>query len=203
METDRRFGGYDLVMIVLDPNETSLAILKRYNRFNIVGTSGSGKSTFGRNLAKRLELPYIEMDRLFWKPNWTESSDDEFFAKLRTTTREEGWILDGNYSRTTSIKWSRTEVVIWIDMPFATTTYQVTKRALQRSLSRAELWPGTGNRESLKKAFFSRDSIIWWSVSHYFPVKRKYEAVMNSTEYPNLAFLRLSSPKQIARLVGG
>ncbi len=37
---------------------------------NVVGTSGSGKSTLARRLAHRLELPWIELDRLYWRPNW-------------------------------------------------------------------------------------------------------------------------------------
>lgn len=39
-------------------------------RINVVGTSGSGKSTFGRQLSQQICAPYIEMDALFWQPNW-------------------------------------------------------------------------------------------------------------------------------------
>ncbi|MCQ8519264.1 (d)CMP kinase [Klebsiella pneumoniae] len=37
---------------------------------NVVGTSGSGKSTLARRLAHRLELPWIELDRLYWRTGW-------------------------------------------------------------------------------------------------------------------------------------
>ena len=33
-------------------------------RVNVKGTSGSGKSTFGAELARRLDVPYIELDAL-------------------------------------------------------------------------------------------------------------------------------------------
>jgi adenylate kinase family enzyme len=51
-------------------------------KVNVIGTSGSGKSTFLKALACALNIPYVEMDRLHWKPNWTESSDDEFSSHL-------------------------------------------------------------------------------------------------------------------------
>ena len=41
-------------------------------KINVVGTSGSGKSTLARQLAERLDVPYIEMDRLYWRPEWRE-----------------------------------------------------------------------------------------------------------------------------------
>ena len=38
-------------------------------KVNVVGTAGCGKSTFGKMLAEKVGVPYIEMDELFWKPN--------------------------------------------------------------------------------------------------------------------------------------
>ena len=50
-------------------------------RINVIGTSGSGKSTFAKELAKQLEINYIEMDALNWLPNWQEADPDKFFRK--------------------------------------------------------------------------------------------------------------------------
>ncbi len=49
-------------------------------KINVVGTSGVGKSTLARRLAQILSLPYIEMDRLYWRPDWQGTPDDELFA---------------------------------------------------------------------------------------------------------------------------
>ena len=35
------------------------------SRINVVGTSGSGKSTFSKKLASKLNCPYIELDQIF------------------------------------------------------------------------------------------------------------------------------------------
>ena len=50
-------------------------------RINVIGTSGSGKSTFSKRIANKLNIPYIELDALFWNANWIESTDEEFFPK--------------------------------------------------------------------------------------------------------------------------
>jgi shikimate kinase len=34
-------------------------------RINVIGTSGSGKTTFGKKLAKTLSIPFLEMDAIF------------------------------------------------------------------------------------------------------------------------------------------
>ena len=36
----------------------------------LIGTSGSGKTTFGNNLSKILKIPCTDLDDLFWLPNW-------------------------------------------------------------------------------------------------------------------------------------
>tara|TARA_B100000029_G_scaffold512514_1_gene609361 strand:+ start:9644 stop:9868 length:225 start_codon:yes stop_codon:yes gene_type:complete len=73
-------------------------------RINVLGTSGSGKSTFSKNLAEQLNIPYVQLDELFWKPNWTESSDEEFFPKIEDALSPDEWVLDGNYIRSTPVK---------------------------------------------------------------------------------------------------
>ena len=44
----------------------------------MVGTSGSGKTTVGRALAARLDIPFIELDSIFHQPGWTELPEEEF-----------------------------------------------------------------------------------------------------------------------------
>jgi adenylate kinase family enzyme len=73
-------------------------------RSNIVGSSGSGKSTVGKLIAKKFGFPYIELDKTQQKPSWTESIKGELSAKLERPLKDEIWVLDGNYSKTVPIK---------------------------------------------------------------------------------------------------
>ncbi len=170
-------------------------------RINVIGTSGSGKSTFSSKVAEILDVPHIELDALFWQPDWAVTADEEFFPKIESRLVEtDGWVLDGNYSRTTSLKWRYADTVIWLDYSFARTTYQVTKRALWRAWSQTEIWPGTGNTESWRK-LLSKDGIIWWSVSSYKRVKARYETAFKSDDYSHITFVRLRSPDESERFL--
>jgi len=164
-------------------------------RINVIGTSGSGKTTFGRELARILQIPFIELDAIYWGPDWSEPDDSELLTKLSTALSSDKWVLDGNYSRTTDIKWERVETVIWLDFSFHRTVIQAIKRALSRVISQEEIWPDTGNRESLKM-LFSKDSIVLWTIETYSRRKKKILSYISSEQYRSIIFHRIQSPKQ-------
>lgn len=166
----------------------------------MIGTSGSGKSRFARQLAAALKIPYLEMDRLYWKPNWQEPNDEEFFSILEQALTGDAWVLDGNYTQTTHIKWPRANLVVWIDYSFPLTLYRVIKRSILRAWKKQELWPGTGNRESFTR-LFSKDSMVLWTLSHYASNKGKFEELMATESYAHIEFVRLRSPKEAAALI--
>ena len=116
----------------------------------LIGVTGSGKSTLAKKLSRKLNCEYISLDQLFWKANWGESSDEELFVKVEAATQGDSWIVDGNYTRTNFITWAKADTVIWIDLPLYKTFYQNFTRSLKRAVTQEELWPNTGNRESLE-----------------------------------------------------
>ncbi len=163
-------------------------------KINVIGTSGSGKSTFSKKLSTVLSIPYIEMDSIFWGKDWYWPQDVVFFSDLQEALSQEAWVLDGNYSRTTAIKWKDVDTIIWIDFGFARTLFQACSRALKRLITQEELWPGTGNRESLKK-LLSKDSIILWTLKNYKKTRIKYRKMMSEDRYQHIEFIQLTSPR--------
>lgn len=170
-------------------------------KINVIGTSGSGKSTFAKKLSAVLGVPHIEMDQIFWKANWEQPSDDEFFAKLKTALAQPTWILDGNYNRTVPIKWEKIDLVIWLDYSFSLTLFQAIRRAASRAWSKEELWEGTGNRESFFKSFFSKKSIIWWTITTHKNVRTKYESYMRDRKLAHIQFVRLRNHAEAAQFI--
>ena len=174
-------------------------------KINVVGTSGVGKSTLAQRLATALSLPYIELDRLYWRPQWQGAPDDVFFANIAQATAAPGWVLDGNYNRSRAVKWRDIDVVVWVDYGFCQTLYQAVGRAVKRAWRHQELWPGTGNCESFRRSFLHRESIIWWTIKTWRANRRRYLADMHNPQYRHIRFVRLRNRQQteafIAELV--
>jgi adenylate kinase family enzyme len=168
-------------------------------RINVVGVSGSGKSTFAKRLSGLTGIRYIEMDALYWKPAWTASTDEEFFAKLEQALEEEEWILDGNYSRSQPVKWRNVTMIVWVDYSLARTLWQAVSRAFRRSLTKEELWPGTDNRESFRKSFLSKDSIIWWTITSRRRQRHRYLRLKDDQGRDGPTIIRLRSPREVGR----
>ena len=165
-------------------------------RVNVVGTSGSGKTTYGAELARRLGVPHVELDALSWEANWVSVSPEVLRERVARAVAPDAWVVDGNYSATRDLVWARADTVVWLDFPFALVMWRVIVRTLRRSLRGEELW--SGNRESLRLAL-SRDSIILWALTTYHRRRRDYPRLFQ--EYPDVRFVRLRSPTQARRFL--
>lgn len=81
----------------------------------VLGCSGSGKSVFARRLQERTGLPLICLDNIWWKPDRSHISRDEFDATLAEILRADEWIIDGNYSRTYEVRIRACDTVFFLD----------------------------------------------------------------------------------------
>jgi len=161
----------------------------------VIGTSGSGKSTFARELAARIGVPYVELDALKWRPGWTPAPEDEFIDSVSEALSGESWVVDGNYPSTAIIRFTRADHVIWLDNSLPRTLFRMARRSFRYVRSGQELWPDTGNNESFRRAFLSRDSMILWVLRTFRANRRRYTALMASTDYPHLTTVRLRGPR--------
>lgn len=163
-------------------------------RVIVVGTSGSGKTTFARRLAEILDVPHFELDQLHWGPNWTPKDMAEFRQLTEAAVTGERWVIDGNYEVIRDIVWPRAATIIWLNYPFVTVFWRVLRRTIGRVVGRQELF--SGNRESFRQSFFSRESILWWVITSYPRRRRDFTALRAANIFPNLAWLEFNSPRQ-------
>lgn len=167
-----------------------------------MGPSGSGKTTFARTLAMRLGVPHIELDGLYWDPNWTKVDNDTFRARVDAATSSDGWVADGNYSRSQDIVLRRADTVVWLDLPLRTCLARILRRTARRAQTQEELW--SGSREGWRR-HFTRDSLVWWLVTTYREKRRRYEALFfgPQREFPHLRVWRFRSVAEAEAWLSG
>lgn len=166
-------------------------------RVAVVGTTCSGKTTYAGRLARALGARHVELDALYWLPDWVERPRDEFRALAGEAASGERWVTDGNYSVARDLVWPRATCIIWLNYPFAIVAWRGLSRTVRRSVSGEELF--SGNRETFAKSFLSTDSILRWLVTSYGRRKREYRQVFDDNAYPNAAKVEFKTPDQAAR----
>jgi adenylate kinase family enzyme len=86
-------------------------------RVLIIGSPGAGKSTLGRELAKRTRLPLYHLDQIYWQPGWVEPNKQAWANEVAWMTSAPAWIIDGNYGGTLQLRLGRADTVIDLDLP--------------------------------------------------------------------------------------
>jgi adenylate kinase family enzyme len=167
----------------------------------VIGTTGSGKTLLARQIGRRLRVPHIELDALFWGPDWTSAPLEVFRQRVTQALGGDAWVVDGNYSRVRDIVWERADTVIWLDYALPVVMARLLRRTLRRCTTGEELWGG--NRETFRKAFLSGDSILLWALKTYWRRKREYPELLRRPEHARLAVLHLRTPKATRAWLSG
>ncbi|MCB9421959.1 MAG: AAA family ATPase [Ardenticatenaceae bacterium] len=163
-------------------------------RIVVIGTTGSGKTTLARQLAQKLELTHVEIDSLHWGPDWIPVPDDAFRQRIREALPTERWVIDGNYRKVRDIIWPRAEAVIWLDYPLVVVLWRLLCRAIRRTARQEILW--SGNRETWRKQFFSRESLFLWAPQTHPRHRREYPVFFARPEHAHLQIVHLRSVQQ-------
>ena len=159
----------------------------------IASTSGNGKSTLGRALAARLGVPFLELDALVHGPNWTETPADELRALVEPVVRSDAWVIDGTYRHKLGmLVLDAADTIVWLDLPMRVWIPRLLRRTARRLTGRETLW--NDNRETLRSAFWGRESLFGFALAMHFRRRRTYPADLAS--YP---VVRLRSTREVRR----
>ncbi len=108
----------------------SIPRLAASRRILVLGSSGSGKTTFSLRLASILELPVIHLDGCFWQPGWVSTSPAMWRAKVAELIQQPTWIMDGTYESTLEMRLAAADSVIVLERPRLVCLWRVLKRKM-------------------------------------------------------------------------
>ena len=155
----------------------------------VIGSGGAGKSTFSRRLGELTGIEVIHLDKIHWRPNWTEPSKEEWREIVENSLRGEAWIMDGNYSGTIEMRIAASDTVIFLDLPRVVCVYRILKRvALSYGKTRPDM--AEGCREQFDWKF------IKWVWDYATRSKPKIENLLE--KYQNeKTIIRLRSKREV------
>ena len=114
-------------------------------RILVIGCPGSGKSTFSKRLAKKLNYPILHLDRIFHIDNYNQISREQLLKKIKDfIDQNENFIIDGNYTGSLAYRLQFSDTVFYFDIPSNICLRNVIYR-IEHNLPRDDIAPGFDN----------------------------------------------------------
>jgi adenylate kinase family enzyme len=116
-------------------------------RVVVLGPVGAGKTVVATEIARRMGLPVVHLDLLFWREGWTPAPREEGLRALRAAVAGERWVIDGNFLSSDEAdedgRFERADAVVFLDVGRTTCLRRVLARVMRdRGRSRPDLPPG-------------------------------------------------------------
>lgn len=176
---------------------------RRLRRVVVVGATGAGKSVLAERLARSLGLPFVELDALFWGPEWTAAEPAAFRARVAAETAGPAWVVAGNYGAVRDLLWPRADTIVWLDYPLPLVLRRLTARTLRRAFTREVLW--NGNRERLWEhaMLWSDRSLFHWLFKTYRVYRRDLPRLFVEPPHAHARIVHLRSPRAAEAWLAG
>lgn len=136
-------------------------------RIAIIGSSGSGKSTFANKLGKKLNRTVTHLDKEYYTDGWKQKYSKEGWKDfLRSLVEEDQWIIDGNYRSSLIMRLDRADTIIFFDFP----KWLCLWRALSRSFDQ---------QQPFDKPEGVKDKISWELITRVinYPTREIYQII--------------------------
>ena len=160
--------------------ESASGDIRLRHRICIYGRGG--KTSLSRALGDLTGLPVIELDAIFWLPNWVERDSDEMLEIVQKRIEESprGWIIDGNYSKVRPQILPLTDTVIWLNLPTWSVTVRIVKRTMMNVLRRNRICGD--NYESFLNAI-APNSVIWFNAFGWKHSQKRVREALRTIDF--------------------
>lgn len=155
----------------------------------IIGSGGAGKSTLARRLHEATGIELIHLDQIYWLPNWTEPSKNDWIKTNEKLLEKDALIMDGTFGSTLEMRLNECDTVLFLDIPRTVCIYRAVKRLLKyRGENRPDMGAGCVEK-------FDFEFLKWiWN----FPKKDKLRIEKYLEKHTgNVKIIRLKSSREI------
>src|SRR5918999_3384896 len=163
-------------------------------RIALIGTSGAGKTTLGRELARRLHTVFVEVDAIQHQAHWTKATVEELRAGIEARIGgRDSWVIDDTCRRELGDFISgRVDIILWLDLPLLLKLRRLCRRSWRRVRTREVLW--NGNVETWRDVFVGKDSVLVHATLAHFRQRRMVPARPDAHK-----IVRLRTPSEVDR----
>ena len=149
-------------------------------KINVIGCTGSGKTTLGKVIASRLTITSLDLDEISWAPNWTERPKSAVWDDLREVLKQDSWVISGDYRIYRHIIMKDADYILWLDYPFWTNFFRLMKRTMRRIVFKEPCC--NGNYETLYQVCFTKESIIYWFFKTFWEVNKRNAGLIQDNQ---------------------
>jgi energy-coupling factor transporter ATP-binding protein EcfA2 len=164
-------------------------------RILILGRTGSGKTTIARELAAVLGVPHVELDSLYFGPDFSTTPPSLLRERTIAAIAGARWVIDGNKRAVRDLVWPRADTIIWLDYPVFVSLWRLAKRARTRTVALTAHAAQTGRRTGLPKQLLTAGRGVLTALRSHRGQRREYPRLFAQPANQHLAVVRLRSPR--------
>jgi hypothetical protein len=164
-------------------------------RIVVLGRTGSGKTTLARELAAALGVPHVELDSLYFGPEFSTAPLTLLRERTSAAIAGDRWVTDGNKRAVRDLVWPRADTIIWLDYPVHVSLWRLAKRARKRTSALSAQAAQTGRRSTLPKQMLAAARGVLTALRSHRGQRREYPRLFAQPENQHLAVARLRSPR--------
>ena len=186
-----------------DPTNTLAAC----ERILVVGRTGSGKTTLARELAAALNVPHVELDALYFGPEFSTVPLPLLRERTGAALAGDRWVTDGNKRAVRDLVWPRADTIVWLDYSLSVSLWRLGKRARWRTSVLKAQAAETGRKTGLPRQLLAAAKGVLTALRSHAGQRREYPRMFAAPANQHLAVVRLRSPhathQWLARVTAG
>ncbi len=163
-----------------------------FSRVAIIGSAGSGKTTFTKTLGRLFNRDVVHLDKILWGQNWTELTNQQHLQILEPIVAQQSWIIDGLWAKTLDVRYKNATLVIFLDYKPTLCAW----RAFWRSVKH-----GGKQRDDLALGCVEKVNFGFYKYILNFRKNSLPKIQQAQQNYPNVPIVSFKNPRQTQRFL--